>query len=75
MGETETLHFFDFRISGRVPERQNHYYLSLENPETSTNLGKSQAIFAEYYFIHFKISNFDSFVFLKSRAPKTRRSV
>ena len=27
MGETETYHFYDFEISGRVPEPQNQYYL------------------------------------------------
>ena len=32
MGETQTPHFYDFWIFGRVPEPQNQYYLSLETP-------------------------------------------
>ena len=32
MREPQTPHFYDFGISGRVPEPQNQYYLSLETP-------------------------------------------
>ena len=32
MGETETPHFHDFLIFGRVLEPQNQYHLSLETP-------------------------------------------
>ena len=32
MGEPKTPHFYDLGISERVPEPQNHYYLSLETP-------------------------------------------
>ena len=32
MGETETPHFSEFGIFGRVPSSQNLYYLSLETP-------------------------------------------
>ena len=32
MGEPETSHFYDFGISGRVPEPQNQYYSFCETP-------------------------------------------
>ena len=32
MGETETPHFYDLGISGRVPEPQSQLFLSLETP-------------------------------------------
>ena len=32
MGEPETPHFYDFWISGRVPEPKKQYDLSLEAP-------------------------------------------
>ena len=32
MGETETVHFYDFGTSGRVPGFQNQLFLCLETP-------------------------------------------
>ena len=32
MGDLQTFHFYDFGISGRVPEPPNQYYLSSERP-------------------------------------------
>ena len=42
MGETETLHFYDFGIFERVPKPQNQLFLSLEAPR---HLNKSKKNF------------------------------
>ena len=42
---TQTLHFHDFWISGRVPDSQNQYDLSLETPGYLNNQRKSQILF------------------------------
>ena len=41
MGEPQTPHFYDFGISGRVPEPQNQLFLSLETPGHPTKTSKS----------------------------------
>ena len=50
MGETETSHFYDFGISGRVPEPQNQYYLSLETPSHSKESKKKPTHFEMVYY-------------------------
>ena len=54
MGETETLNFHDFGISGRVPDSQNQSYdLSLETPGYPKQSKKqSQLIFEKYVGTH-----------------------
>ena len=40
MGEPETPHFYDFGVFERVPEPQNHVFLSLETPGYLTKIKK-----------------------------------
>ena len=55
MGEPKTPHFYDFGISGRVPEPQNQLFLSLETPGHLKKSRKSLEHFQTYYFINLKI--------------------
>ena len=41
MGENETPHFHDFGPFECVPKPQNHVFLSLETPESSTQFQKT----------------------------------
>ena len=49
MGETETAHFYDFWISGRVPGSQTNYFLSLEKPGYLKSSKKIPNRFWKYY--------------------------
>ena len=50
MGETKVLHYYDFRISGRVPEPQSQLFLSLETPGYLKQIKKISWAFKTYYF-------------------------
>ena len=41
MGESQTLHFYDFGIFERVPEPQSQLFLSLETPGYLNNVKKN----------------------------------
>ena len=49
MGEPKTLHFYDFEISGRVPEPQNQYDLSLDTPGYR-NKSRFLKLLKKYYY-------------------------
>ena len=55
MGEPKNLHFYDFGISGRVPEPQNQYDFSLETPGYLTkSKNKHQISLNNMSFVNFK---------------------
>ena len=57
MGELENLHFYDFGISGRVPEPQNQFYVSLGTPRYLTNSKKIPGRFlGKHIFANVKYS-------------------
>ena len=53
--ETETPQFYDFRISGRVPEPPNQYYFLWRPQDTSRNQRAIPIPFSKKYFGEFKI--------------------
>ena len=56
MGESQTPHFYDFGISGRVPQPQNQYYLSFETPGYLTEFKKNPThCFENIMFININI--------------------
>ena len=50
MGEPQTPHFHDFRISGRVPGSQNQLFISLETPGYLKQIKKIPGIFSKILF-------------------------
>ena len=54
MGETATSNFYDFGISGRVPEPQNQLFLSLDTQRYLEKSRKSIINFNKYYFVTLK---------------------
>ena len=62
MGETETPHFYDFRIFGHVPEPQNHYLFIFGDTRTlQTIQDESQIIFQTYIYICLESLGLDFF--------------
>ena len=53
MGEPQTS-FYDFGISGRVPEPQNQYYLSLETSEYFNKSKQNPKSFPKHMFWKFR---------------------
>ena len=58
MGETETPHFYDFVIFGRVPEPQNQLCLSLETPGYPKNREKNMEHLKHFIFINLIVLEF-----------------
>ena len=63
MGDTETPHFYDFGISVRVHEPQNHLCSSLETPGYLKKPRKSKIIFKHIILTNLKmleVGNFEN---------------
>ena len=55
MGETETHHFYDFGIFGRVPEPQSQYYLCFETPGCLKSQETPWKMFGNIMFVNLQI--------------------
>ena len=70
MGETETPHFYDLGISGRVPEPHNQLFLSLETPGYLKQIKKKQHLLGNIMFCKYKtVGAPNMWHFPKRRAP------
>ena len=62
-GESQTPNFYDFGISGRVPETQNQYNLSLETPGRLKKIKIIPGSFLNYIIlVNLKMLEIDVFV-------------
>ena len=71
MGGPQTPHFFDFGTWGRVPEPQNHYYLSLETPGHLNKSRNPWHIFVKYDLLNLKKGKPNMLIFSEKMGTET----